>query len=75
MGFACAGAVIPVATLSSRSVEAATTGSGIAAQFAGNEGENNNCGQRANATKAQTRANWLTAAVSVRTANVRGKPA
>ena len=52
-GFVCAGVVTPVVTPSLRSVEAATTGSGIAAQLAGSGGGNNKCEQRADATKPQ----------------------
>jgi hypothetical protein len=75
MGFVYAGVVTQVVMRCSRSVEAATTGSGIAVELAGNEGDNNNCGQRASATRPQTRVSWLTAAASVHTANIRDKPA
>ncbi len=66
-GFVYAGVVTPVAAPSSRTVEAATTGSVIAAQFAGNEGEDNNSARRANAIKGRKQANWLTVAVSIPT--------
>jgi hypothetical protein len=73
--FACAGGLIHIATPSLRSVETATTGSGFAAQSAGSEGGNNNCGQRANATKPPTQASWLTAAVRAPTVVVSSNPA
>jgi len=57
MGFACAGVVTPVVAPYSRSVEVAITGSGIAAQHAGSDGDKSNCGRRADATKGQKQAN------------------
>ena len=57
MGSAYAGAVTPVVTPSLRSVEAVTTGSGIAAQLAGSDGGKNKRGQRADDTKPQKQAN------------------
>ena len=75
MGFASAGVVIPVATPSLRSVEAATTGSGIAARPAASEHGGNNCGQRVAAMKRPRRASWLTVAVSVPTDDVMAKSA
>ena len=57
MGFACEGVVTPVVTPFLRSVEAVTTGSGIAAQLAGSDGGKNKRGQRADDTKPQKQAN------------------
>jgi len=57
MGFACAGVVTPVVAPYSRSVEVAITGSGIAAQHAGSDGDKGNCGRRTDATKGQKQAN------------------
>ena len=74
MGFVCAGVVTPVVTPYLRSVEAATTGSGIATQLVGSDGGNSKRGQRADATKPQKQANWRTAVVSVRTADESAKP-
>ena len=75
MGFACAGAVNPLAMRFLRFIEAAITGSVIAARLAVSEDGTSNCEQRADATKQRTQEDWLIAAVSVRTADVTAKPA
>ena len=56
-GFVCADVVTSVVTPYLQSVEAATTGSGIAAQLAGSDGGNNKSEQRAVVTKPQKLAN------------------